>query len=89
MKVRSVNWTQRVTLSVSHFFEQNFWWPGWSGWLGGTGGTGGMGGIVLRVYEFEMYYGYEVFICFRCFLSQEQQQYTSLLLTGLLTDVSR
>ena len=52
-----------------------------------SGGLGGQDGIVLRVYEFEMYYGFYVFMCF---LSQEEeQQYTSLLLTGLLTGVSR
>ena len=61
---------------------------GWFGLMESIVSTGGMGGIVLWVYEFEMYYG---FYGFMCFLSQEeeQQQYTSLLLTGLLTGVSR
>ena len=48
-----------------------------------------MGGIVLRVYEFEMYYGFYVFMCFLSQQEEQQQQYTSLLLTGLLTGVSR
>ena len=47
---------------------------------GGGGGVGGLVGFVRVIYEFYV---------FMCFLSQEQQEYTSLLLTGLLTGVSR
>ena len=51
----------------------------------GVGGGGGGDGGVGRVGQGGLY----EFYVLMCILSQEQQQYTSLLLTGLLTGVSR
>ena len=76
---------------MSHFFERGraggFGVCGQGGGVDGVGRSGGVG--VCGQGGWVGWGGLDVLwvLCGMCFWSQEQQEYTSLLLTGLLTGV--